>query len=120
MSTDILEFYIEKEKRELINTIGSAKYISEEQKESIIDVLELSDKLLQKAADKAHAAGKTGQGKRIDYYKAGTSAAGQKRDTRKVNRRDAEEYYREHGKLSGSFARDFRIKDGKVVPKGNF
>jgi len=31
MST-IREFYIEKEKRELINTINSAKYISEEQK----------------------------------------------------------------------------------------
>ena len=39
MSSDILEFYVEKEKRELINTIGSAKYISEEQKEVMIDVL---------------------------------------------------------------------------------
>ena len=39
MSSDILEFYIEKEKRELINTIGSAKYVSEEQKEAMIAVM---------------------------------------------------------------------------------
>ena len=39
MST-ILEFYVEKEKRELINTIGSAKYVSEEQKEAMIAVME--------------------------------------------------------------------------------
>ena len=39
MSSDILEFYIEKEKRELINTINSAKYMNEEQKEVMIDVL---------------------------------------------------------------------------------
>ena len=38
MST-IREFYIEKEKRELINTIGSAKYINEEQKETMIAVM---------------------------------------------------------------------------------
>ena len=38
MST-IREFYIEKEKRELINTIGSAKYVSEEQKEAMISVM---------------------------------------------------------------------------------
>ena len=38
MST-ILEFYVEKEKRELINTINSAKYISEEQKEVMIEGL---------------------------------------------------------------------------------
>jgi len=30
--SSIREFYIEKEKRELINTITSTKYISEEQK----------------------------------------------------------------------------------------
>ena len=39
MST-IREFYIEKEKRELINTIGSAKYVSEDQKEAMIAVME--------------------------------------------------------------------------------
>ena len=38
MST-IREFYIEKEKRELINTISSAKYVSEEQKETMIAVM---------------------------------------------------------------------------------
>ena len=38
MST-ILEFYIEKEKRELINTISSAKYINEKQKETMITVM---------------------------------------------------------------------------------
>ena len=38
MST-IREFYIDKEKRELINTIGSAKYVSEDQKETMIAVM---------------------------------------------------------------------------------
>ena len=38
MST-ILEFYVEKEKRELINKINSAKYVSEEQKEAMISVM---------------------------------------------------------------------------------
>ena len=34
--SSIREFYIEKEKRELINTINSAKYISEDKKEAMI------------------------------------------------------------------------------------
>ena len=38
MST-IKEFYIDKEKRELINTISSAKYINENQKEAMIAVM---------------------------------------------------------------------------------
>ena len=38
MST-IKEFYIDKEKRELINTISSAKYVSEDQKEAMIAVM---------------------------------------------------------------------------------
>ena len=37
--SSIKEFYIEKEKRELINTIGSAKYVSEDQKEAMITVM---------------------------------------------------------------------------------
>ena len=37
--SSIKEFYIEKEKRELINTISSAKYVSEEQKEAMIEGL---------------------------------------------------------------------------------
>ena len=37
--SSLYEFYIEKEKRELINTIGSAKYISEDQKETMIAVM---------------------------------------------------------------------------------
>ena len=37
--SSIREFYIEKEKRELINTISSAKYVSEEQKEAMISVM---------------------------------------------------------------------------------
>jgi hypothetical protein len=37
--SSLYEFYIEKEKRELINTISSAKYISEEQKETMISVM---------------------------------------------------------------------------------
>ena len=37
--SSIKEFYIEKEKRELINKINSAKYVSEEQKEAMIGVM---------------------------------------------------------------------------------
>ena len=37
--SSIREFYIEKEKRELINTISSAKYINENQKEAMIAVM---------------------------------------------------------------------------------
>ena len=37
--SSIKEFYIEKEKREIINTIGSAKYVSEDQKEAMIAVM---------------------------------------------------------------------------------
>ena len=37
--SSIREFYIEKEKRELINTISSAKYVSENQKEAMITVM---------------------------------------------------------------------------------
>ena len=37
--SSIKEFYIDKEKRELINTIGSAKYVSEDQKEAMIAVI---------------------------------------------------------------------------------
>ena len=36
----LAEFYIEKEKRELITAISYAKYISEDQKETMIGVLE--------------------------------------------------------------------------------
>ena len=42
MST-ILEFYVEKEKRELINTINSAKYIREEQKKVMVGILKEED-----------------------------------------------------------------------------
>ena len=58
MSSDILEFYIEKEKRELINTISSAKYVSEEQKETMVGILKekilpgvSTHQVLPKAAD---------------------------------------------------------------------
>ena len=52
MSSDILEFYIDKEKRELINTINSAKYVSEEQKETMISVLEDADADMKAAREK--------------------------------------------------------------------
>ena len=61
MSSDILEFYIEKEKRELINTIGSAKYVSEEQKETMVGILKekilpgvSTHQILPKAASTTH------------------------------------------------------------------
>ena len=37
--SSLYEFYQEKEKREIINTINSAKYISEDQKETMITVM---------------------------------------------------------------------------------
>ena len=52
MSSDILEFYIDKEKRELINTINSAKYVSEEQKETMISVLEDADADIKASREK--------------------------------------------------------------------
>ena len=53
MSSDILEFYIDKEKRELINTISSAKYINEDQKEAMVSIL--SDDWASDRAAAAHA-----------------------------------------------------------------
>ena len=74
MSSDILEFYIDKEKRELINIIGSAKYVSEEQKETMIGIL--SDDW---AADRAGAARKaSGE----DPHSAGVAGAEKKRKQR--------------------------------------
>ena len=64
MSSDILEFYIEKEKRELINTISSAKYVSEDQKETMIGIL--SD---DGASDRRDAANKTQDPHRLQAKK---------------------------------------------------
>ena len=59
--SSIREFYIEKEKRELINTIGSAKYVSEEQKETMVGILKekilpgvSTHQILPKAASTTH------------------------------------------------------------------
>ena len=41
--SSLYEFYQEKEKRELINTINSAKYISEEQKKVMVGILKEED-----------------------------------------------------------------------------
>ena len=65
MSSDILEFYIEKEKRELINTISSAKYVSEEQKETMVSIL--SDDW---ASDRKDAADRTQDPHRLQAKKA--------------------------------------------------
>ena len=51
--SSIREFYIEKEKRELINTINSAKYMNEEQKEAMVSIL--SDDWASDRAAAAHA-----------------------------------------------------------------
>ena len=64
MST-IREFYIEKEKRELINTINSAKYMNEEQKEAMVSIL--SDDW---ASDRRDAANKTQDPHRLQAKKA--------------------------------------------------
>ena len=67
MSSDILEFYIEKEKRELINTISSAKYVSREQKETMVSIL--SDDW---ASDRKDAADRTQDPHRLQAKKAET------------------------------------------------
>ena len=67
MSSDILEFYIEKEKRELINTIGSAKYMNEEQKEAMVSIL--NDDW---ASDRKDAADRTQDPHRLQAKKAET------------------------------------------------
>ena len=64
MST-ILEFYVEKEKRELINTINSAKYMNEEQKEAMVSIL--SDDW---ASDRKAAADRTQDPHRLQAKKA--------------------------------------------------
>ena len=64
MST-IREFYIEKEKRELINTIGSAKYVSEEQKEAMVSILSEDW-----ASDRKDAADRTQDPHRLQAKKA--------------------------------------------------
>ena len=65
MSSDILEFYVEKEKRELINTINSAKYVSEDQKETMVSIL--SDDW---ASDRKDAADRTQDPHRLQAKKA--------------------------------------------------
>ena len=67
MSSDILEFYVEKEKRELINTINSAKYVSEDQKETMVSIL--SDDW---ASDRKDAADRTQDPHRLQAKKAET------------------------------------------------
>ena len=64
MST-IREFYIEKEKRELINTINSAKYMNEEQKEAMVSIL--NDDW---ASDRKDAADRTQDPHRLQAKKA--------------------------------------------------
>ena len=65
MSSDILEFYINKEKLELINTISSAKYVNEEQKEAMVSIL--SDDW---ASDRKDAADRTQDPHRLQAKKA--------------------------------------------------
>ena len=125
MST-ILEFYVEKEKRELINTINSAKYISEEQKEAMI--AELSAGLLGRAADKADKKGKAGQAYRLergekkaqdkaalDKNRAMAAKHGQVRQgiPPTMSQGDAQKYYNDKGRAPDGWG----VKDGKVVKK---
>ena len=63
--SSIREFYIEKEKRELINTINSAKYMNEEQKEAMVGIL--SDDW---ASDRKDAADRTQDPHRLQAKKA--------------------------------------------------
>ena len=63
--SSIREFYIEKEKRELINTINSAKYMNEEQKETMVGIL--SDDW---ASDRKDAADRTQDPHRLQAKKA--------------------------------------------------
>ena len=75
--SSLYEFYIEKEKRELINTINSAKYVSEDQKETMIavmleDVDDLKDDLrdLQNKLRDKRSYQNSGIGWKEDEYEA--------------------------------------------------
>ena len=48
----LYEFYQDKEKRELFNIINSAKYISEEQRNTMIEILEDADADMKAAREK--------------------------------------------------------------------
>ena len=112
--SSIREFYIEKEKRELINTISSAKYVSENQKEIIIK--ELSAATLDRAADAS-------KGELIRGYKFRQAADKKKAGAQKTLRKagglagltpgDAQKYYRDKGQAPKGWG----VKDGKVYQK---
>ena len=135
--SSIREFYIEKEKRELINTINSAKYISEEQKEAMI--AEISPELLkraEKASDKraaGHAKRHSDIGKQSakkgyssDRAQAQTDATRAKekeykrgskfdkaRQRKITSRSDAQKYYDEKGRAPEGW----HVFQGKVDPR---
>ena len=139
MST-ITEFYIDKEKRELINTINSAKYVSEEQKEVMIDVLEddrddsfdRANRATKAAKDKADHhndranwygdTSKTGAGDKADpdkaddhMHKSQRAAKQHQHLDHKLQNKiksvgDAQKYYDVHGRAPDGYS----VKKGKV------
>ena len=96
--SSLYEFYIEKEIRELTNTINSAKYISEDQKETMIEgLLGKGTGILGRVtdADKKHAAEVEKNKKERDSARASKERADKadadksKREAEKKKRFDA-------------------------------
>ena len=110
MST-ILEFYIEKEKRELINTIGSAKYISEDQKNTLISIVE-DDRDDWYAGHDPQKKKETDSSQNKPKYQHGTGVGGQSGN---LSRSEAQKKYDETGKAPAGY----KVKDGKVYPDSN-
>ena len=105
----ILEFYIEKEKRELINTISSAKYVSEEQKETMIAVM-----LKEEVEVKEVVGGGPMSPDRAAMWKARDAQADRDEKKQTINRTAAQRYYDKHGRSPSNL---WGVKDGKVYPK---
>ena len=136
--SSLYEFYQDKEIRELTNAINSAKYISVEQKEAMID--ELSQKTMrsyvkgrEKQSDKAYKKyqksdpalaprfkkekpgqrdlEKAKQHKKDELRAAGQARKGEERRQKKIdNQGDAQRYYKEKGRAPEGWS----VEDGKV------
>ena len=104
MSSDILEFYIEKEKRELINTINSAKYVSEDQKETMVSIL--SDDW---ASDRKDAADRTQDPHRLQAKK------GEQQRARDAEHKEKQKKRRDKMKQADQDCADKRAADAQAA-----
>ena len=109
--SSILEFYIEKERRELINTINSAKYVSEEQKNTMISIVEDDrDDWYAGVDPKKKAVQDVSVSKQ--KYQHGSGVGGQSGN---LSKSEAQKKYDDTGKAPSGW----KVKDGKVYPDSN-